>query len=100
MEIQSRFLPLATALVLSAPCVAAGLQIECDESAPEKRAAAELKKYITLLAEEEPDLKFRIFGDRPRETSHLCALSALASLGLVASPWVAPTLKGRLRVSA
>ena len=60
MEIQSRFLPLATALVLSAPCVAAGLQIECDESAPEKRAAAELKKYITLLAEEEPDLKFRI----------------------------------------
>ena len=27
-------------------------------------------------------------------------LSALASLGLVASPWVAPTLKGRLRTSA
>jgi len=27
-------------------------------------------------------------------------LSALASLGLVASPWVAPTLKGRLRASA
>ena len=27
-------------------------------------------------------------------------LSALASLGLVASLWVAPTLKGRLRASA
>ena len=30
----------------------------------------------------------------------LCVLSALASLGLVASLWVAPTLKGRLRASA
>jgi len=27
-------------------------------------------------------------------------LSALAPLGLVASPWVAPILKGRLRYSA
>ena len=38
-------------------------------------------------------------GETPRPTVSL-RLSALASLGLVASLWVAPTLKGRLRVSA
>jgi hypothetical protein len=38
----------------------AALEIESGESAPEMRAAAELKKYIALLAEEEPDLKVRI----------------------------------------
>ena len=36
------------------------MQVESGESAPEKRAAAELKKYVALLAEEEPDAKFRI----------------------------------------
>ena len=37
-----------------------GLEIESGESAPEKRAAAELKTYVSLLAEEEPDARFRI----------------------------------------
>ena len=37
---------------------------------------------------------------RPPAPGNLCVLSALASLGLAASPWVAATRKGRLRVSA
>ena len=40
--------------------VASGLEIECGEAPPERRAAAELKKYVALLAEDAPDLKFRI----------------------------------------
>ena len=37
-----------------------GLEIESGPSAPEKRAEAELKHFISLLAEETPDLRFRI----------------------------------------
>ena len=49
------------AAVLSIASIAAyGLEIESGSSAPEKRAAAELKSYIALLAEETPDLRFRI----------------------------------------
>lgn len=55
-----RCLPLAAAILLSVPCVAKGLVVECGDTPPENRAAAELKKYIALLAEAEPDLNFRI----------------------------------------
>ena len=48
------------AMVAFAALSASALQIECGESAPEKRAAAELKTYISLLSETEPDAKFRI----------------------------------------
>ena len=55
-----RCLPFAAAILLSVPCGAKGLVVECGETPPEKRAAQELKKYIALLAEDEPDLNFRI----------------------------------------
>lgn len=48
------------AFLAAASLVAHGLEIESGTRAPEKRAAAELKKYIALLAEEEPDIRFRI----------------------------------------
>lgn len=43
-----------------AAMAAGAMEIECGKSAPEKRAAAELKAYVALLAETEPDAKFRI----------------------------------------
>ena len=48
------------ALMAAASFAAHGLEIESGGSAPEKRAALELKKYISLLAEDEPDVRFRI----------------------------------------
>ena len=48
------------ALLCSGAIAAHGLEIESGGNAPEKRAAAELRKYISLLAEEEPDARFRI----------------------------------------
>lgn len=50
----------AMLFAISAALAAHGLEIESGESAPEKRAAAELKTYVSLLAEEEPDARFRI----------------------------------------
>jgi len=48
------------ALSAAVAFAAHGLEVECGESAPEKRAAEELKSYIALLAEEKPDARFRI----------------------------------------
>ena len=56
MKVRSAILALAA---LSA-VAASGLEIETGPSAPEKRAAAELRHFISLLAEETPDLRFRI----------------------------------------
>ncbi len=50
----------AMLFAISVALAAHGLEIESGESAPEKRAAAELKTYVSLLAEEEPDARFRI----------------------------------------
>jgi len=47
-------------LAISFALAAHGLEIESGGSAPEKRAASELKKYIALLAEDAPDVRFRI----------------------------------------
>ena len=51
---------ISIVLFLSSVFSAYGLEIECGDSAPEKRAAAELEKYISLLAEKTPDIRFRI----------------------------------------
>ena len=48
------------ALAALSAVAASGLEIESGPSAPEKRAEAELKYFISLLAEETPDLRFRI----------------------------------------
>ena len=48
------------AMVAFAALSASALQVESGDSAPEKYAAKELKTYVSLLAETEPDAKFRI----------------------------------------
>ena len=55
----TRCLTIAS-LLAAAALSASALEIESGDSAPERRAAAELKKYISLLSETEPDAKFRI----------------------------------------
>ena len=44
----------------AAAMTASAMEIECGKEPPEAYAAKELKKFVSLLAEEEPDAKFRI----------------------------------------
>lgn len=43
-----------------AAMTASAMEIECGKESPEAYAAKELKKFVSLLAEEEPEAKFRI----------------------------------------
>ena len=44
----------------AAAMTASAMEIECGKEPPEAYAAKELKKFVSLLAEEEPDARFRI----------------------------------------